>query len=234
MNGQVHGLNGKSLNALIDFDFIVDIDFGIIRFIRENYADKRAFKLDVLDKSDKEILSLLSTRDNWNPLSIISSEENMNDIDDLYNSFFEKYKEQIIHRSVAEVSITDFVSLAIEEGFNMGINVTISVSDDVEESEILSHFDRVNILKKSVQSSKDILMYDPIYVKDYRTFTKLGLENDIQNKKIYITPRKYNIDYFVKTENSLTRNNALALMGKKYDVPGEKENEQSEPVTSST
>lgn len=34
--------------------------------------------------------------------------------------------------------------------------------------------------------------------------------------KIYTSPRKYNIDYFVNTDSILTRNNSFMLMGKDY------------------
>jgi len=77
-------LNGRTVNSVIDFDLIVNTDIGLIRFIRENYKDPRAFRLDILEKSDREILSLLSSRENINPLSVISTEENMHDIDGLY------------------------------------------------------------------------------------------------------------------------------------------------------
>ena len=73
-------LNGKILAPLIDFDFIVNTELGLIRFIREQYQDDRAFKLDILNKSDREILSLLYSRLNYNPLSIISTDNNSKNI----------------------------------------------------------------------------------------------------------------------------------------------------------
>ena len=72
--------NGKTLHTLLDFDFIVNTELGLIRLIREEYRDSRAFNMDIVDKSDREILSLLSSRKNSNPLSIISTDENFDDI----------------------------------------------------------------------------------------------------------------------------------------------------------
>ena len=92
MESAGNNLNGRVLNAVIDFDFIVNTELGLVRFIRDNFQDDRVFDLDVLNKSDREILSLLCSRDNPNPLSIISTQENMRDIDPLYNSFFINYK----------------------------------------------------------------------------------------------------------------------------------------------
>ena len=64
-------MEGKKLSALIDYDFIVNTEFGLIRFIREFYQDEDVFDLNVLNKSDREILSLLYSRTHYNPLSII-------------------------------------------------------------------------------------------------------------------------------------------------------------------
>ena len=89
-------LSGRVLNTLIDFNLLVDTDIGLIRFIRNNFQDDRVFKLDIVNKSDRYILSLLYSRENWNPLSIISTEDNIKDIDKLYKSFFDEYKQDIL------------------------------------------------------------------------------------------------------------------------------------------
>jgi len=207
-------LNGKVLNPLVDFDFIVNTELGLIRFIRENYQDDRAFKLDVLNKSDREILSLLSSRTNPNPISIISTEENMNDIDDLYNSFFETHKLDIIKRSTAEQSTMRFMNLMIDAGYNYGINGYIAVKDELERSEIISHFGRANIIEKS--DKHGILSKDPFYVRDYRFFIETNIVDEIKQKKIYIPPKTYSLNYFEYVENRLTRNNVFVLTGKDY------------------
>ena len=83
MESAGNNLNGRVLNAVIDFDFIVNTELGLVRFIRDNFQDDRVFDLDVLNKSDREILSLLCSRKNPNALSIISRRENMWGIDPL-------------------------------------------------------------------------------------------------------------------------------------------------------
>ena len=212
--GTSNNLNGKTLNAVIDFDFIVNSELGLIRFIKTKFQDQRAFKLDILNKSDRDILSLLYSRNNYNPLSIISTEENMNDIDGLYYSFFENYKREIIDLSTAESSIVEFVRLTIAARTNYGINLTIAVNDELEENEIKSHFNGFNsCIYKS--DSATIKVRNPLYVKDYKFFLDNGI-NEISDKNIYTSPRKYNIDYFVNNDTILTRNNSFMLMGKDY------------------
>ena len=209
-----NNLNGKTLSALIDFDFIVNSELGLIRFIKIKFRDPRAFKIDILNKSDREILSLLYSRENINPLSIISTEENMKDIDGLYNSFFDTYKREIIDLSVVEKSIFNFVNMVISSRANYGINLTISVRDDIEKNEIKSHFNGFNqfIDRSDIASIRN---RNPYYVKDYSIFTDNGLI-DLSDKKIYTSPRKYNMNYFINTDIMLTRNNSFMLMGKDY------------------
>lgn len=209
-----NNLNGRTLNAVIDFDFIVNSELGLIRFIKTRYQDERAFKLDILNKSDRDILSLLYSRDNYNPLSIISTEENIPDIDSLYNSFFESFKREIINLSTAETSIIRFIKLIIQSKSNYGINLSIAVNDDLEKDEIRSHFGGFNsFVEKS--ESRIIRAKDPLYVKDYKFFIDNGID-EISNKKIYTSPRKYNMDYFINNDIPLTRNNSFMLMGKDY------------------
>lgn len=215
-------LNGKVLSALIDFELIVDMDIGLIKFIRNNFQDNRAFKLDILNKSDRYILSLLYSRINWNPLSIISTEENLPDIDELYKSFFDTYKQEILKESITYRSINEFVEMIFEAGINFGVNPILYVKDEFEENEVNRFFGINKILdttdKKSL-TSKDIY-----YVKDYLFFTNNKIENSIVHKNIYISPRKYNIEYIQNTTNKLTEYNEIILFGKDYSKQEENNN----------
>ena len=207
-------LNGKILAPLIDFDFIVNTELGLIRLIREQYQDDRAFKLEILNKSDREILSLLYSRSNYNPLSIISTESNMDNIDKLYKSFFNEFKKEILLRSVSEYSIIMFIKMALSSESSLGINISITCRDDIEREEIESHFERPKTLERREITS--ILSKDAYYVKDYKFFEDLKLEEKITHKKIYTTSRKYNMDYFENVTNILTSTNAFVLIGNNY------------------
>lgn len=219
----INNLNGRTLNAIIDFDFIVNSELGLIRFIKSRYQDERAFKLDILNKSDRDILSLLYSRDNYNPLSVISTEENMHDIDALYASFFRHFKREIIDLSTAESSIVEFVRMVIAAKTNYGVSLSIAVKDDLEKKEIESHFNGFNVFieKSEVDSIK---AKNPLYVKDYKFFLDNGI-SELSDKKIYTSPRKYNMDYFINTDSILTRNNSFMLMGKDYSKGENKTNE---------
>ena len=200
-----NNLNGRMMNALIDFNFIVNTDIGLIRFIRDQFADERAFNLNTLSKSDREILSLLSCRNNWNPLSIISAEDNLSNIDKLYNSFFRDYKKEIINLSITKNNIYDFVNTMILAGSGNGFHTKIFVEDDYEKQFISKHFKRVIYINK--KDKETIQTMDPYYVKDYRFFVEHKF--NISGKNIYVYNYPYNIEFFKNQESKLTRTNAV-------------------------
>ena len=200
-----NNLNGRMMNALIDFSFIVNTDIGLIRFIRDQFADERAFNLNTLSKSDREILSLLSCRNNWNPLSIISVENNLSNIDKLYNSFFRDYKKEIINLSITKNNIYDFANTMILAGSGNGFHTKIFVEDDYEKQFISKHFKRVIYINRKDRDT--IQSMDPYYVKDYRFFVEHKF--NISGKNIYVYNYPYNIEFFKNQESKLTRTNAI-------------------------
>lgn len=223
-------LSGRILSTLIDFNFLVDTDIGLIRFIREKFQDNRAFKLDELNKSDRSILSLLYSRTNWNPLSIISTEKNLPDIDELYNSFFETYKKDILYRSLTYTKINTFITMLFDKANVIGVNPGIYVKDDLEAEEITRFFGINKLIEteeKRTLSSREVY-----YVKDYKFFTNHEL-TDIVQKKIYISPRAYNALYIRDNVNNLTMYNEFIPIGTNYSRK-EEENKNGKSSSSST
>lgn len=209
-----NNLNGRVLTAIIDFDLIVNTELGLIRFIRENFQDERAFNLEILNKSDSEILSLLFSRKNENPLSIISVDENLDSIDKLYESFFTSYEEEIINRSNSDSSIFGFAKLAADSGQNFGTTVFFGVKNDIQRKSLIDHFGNIRAVSKTEPG--DVISKDIYYIKDYRFFTDVKLQDKVSKKKIYFSPRRYNLDYFENVINSLTSRNVFATFGKDY------------------
>lgn len=209
-----NNLNGRVLSVLIDFDLVVNTELGLIRFIRDNFQDDRAFNLETLNKSDREILSLLYSRKNENPLSIISTEDNLGDIDKLYKSFFDSYEKEIIEHSNSDATIFKFIQLVVGSGANFGTMTYFAVRNDMQKDSLIAHFGPLKTVSKDDPSS--VMGKDIYYIKDYRLFTDLNLQDKISRKKIYLSPRQYNIDYFENVVNSLTSRNVYAKFGKDY------------------
>ena len=166
-----NNLNGHVVNSVIDFNMIVNTDIGLIKFIQDSYQDNRVFKLDDINRSDREILSLLYSRKNPNPLSEFVNEEFIGEIDSLYKSFFDSYKQEILDHSIIFSNIYKFVSMATANGINLGINTAIAIRDDLEEKELDKHFNIANFLNKDSDKSL-IIRREAFYINDYLFFNK--------------------------------------------------------------
>ena len=59
----VKNLEFNTLNMYIEFEMIVDTDFGLLRFIAENFADERMFYIDTLNEDDNLIKGMLYERE---------------------------------------------------------------------------------------------------------------------------------------------------------------------------
>lgn len=202
--------NGKTLHTLLDFDFIVNTELGLIRLIREEYRDSRAFNMDIVDKSDREILSLLSSRKNSNPLSIISTDENFDDIDALYADFLKsKYKEILAH-CVSLKNIVNFVNMMIlTSNSNSGSDTTINVHNILQERFIKTAF---NFKGTYVETSEILENKDPIYAKDFTFFTSEPILLVSSYKNIYLYDRVYNREYCSNTDSIFTKNNRIVII----------------------
>lgn len=212
-------MTGKTLSVLIDFNFIINTDIGLIRFIRNNFEDERAFELNVLNKSDRELLSLLCFRNNWNPLSIISTKSNMENIDSLYYSIMNKYEREIINLSTTPVKIFTFVNTTLNAK-GAGVTVSLCVHNDLQKSILKNKFRSTYIN----YNRRDINNMDLYYVKDYRFFTDIDMS--VEHRNIYCIYSKYNSDYFANVNSPLTRTNEIMNISTIHKVTEEGENKK--------
>ena len=216
-----NNLNGHVVNSVIDFNMIVNTDIGLIKFIQDSYQDNRVFKLEDINRSDREILSLLYSRKNPNPLSEFVNEEFIEEIDSLYKSFFDSYKQEILDHSIIFSNIYKFVSMATENGINLGINTAIAIRDDLEEKELDKHFSIANFLNKDSDKSL-IIRREAFYINDYLFFNKN--REKILHQKIYITPMQYNLDLLEQDTSKFVTENQFIFFGEDFKSKGENNN----------
>lgn len=204
---------GRVVSTLIDYNFIINTDLGLLTFIKEHFQDPRAFVLDTLNnKSKLELLELLSRRTNVNPLSVISTEENMKDIDKLYLSFFDNYKNEIVKKSIIDNSTRRFLSMVLRVEESAGVKVSLGANDEFEKEDLKKHF-RTNAITESYNS--DIKSsFSVYYIRDYTFIEKYHLEN-VKDKKFYINPLEYNLLYLLEHKDFYS-NNIISIMGTDY------------------
>lgn len=105
---------------LIPIDLMIDMDFGLIKLVQEEYrAD--IFDKNVLDSDDNTIKQLLVRRTNPNPLSILTDNK---DIDEYYNQFLDERYIDIYRRSRV-TGIGDFcINLLVFSDFSLHLQYT--------------------------------------------------------------------------------------------------------------
>lgn len=200
-------MEGKTLKVLIDFDFIVDTDIGLLKFIRDKYSKEEQpfkFKEDKINKSDRELLSLLYFRKNWNPLTVISDNISTTELDNIYNTLFKEYEEDILRHSISNKRIYAFIHTTINTK-NSGIQPYVCSRTELERNTLSKAFKHIQYIPYTDKNT--IKSMDLFYVKDYRFFTDSNLT--VSHKNIYCIDNKYNTDYFENTPSVLTRTNQV-------------------------
>jgi hypothetical protein len=202
---------GRILSTLIDYNFIINTDLGLLKLIREQFQDPRAFILDTVNKSDIELLRLLCTRTNINPLSVISTEENMKDIDKLYLSFFDTYRDEIVKKSIIDNSTKKFLGLMLNVEASTGIKTSIGANDEYEKEDGKKHFKVIPVENYNMDLATSFSIF---YIRDYTFIEKYKLQN-VKDKKFYINPLKCNITYLLD-HKEFCNNNIISIAGTDY------------------
>lgn len=203
--------NGRIIRALLDFDFIVNTDIGVIRYIRDKYPEEKSFDLETLHKGDRYLLSLLYSRENSNPLSIIATDSDIINIDRLYTGLFKLWEESILRYSLVDDNILRFVRSLTVLNSGSGAIYDIVVSSE-PQAKIMSKLIGSKVRLKKNLLPNDVLSYDNLYIRDYLFFEKYKiLVDNIKGKTIYTTSRIYNLNYFSSHE-SLVRTNVVNIM----------------------
>ena len=185
-NGQVIGV--KRLTPIIDFNCIVDTEYGLLQLIYDQYYDLSVFNQKKFEMPVNKILWELYTRKEKNPLMpFINEGVSKEDADDYYNQFMSTKYEEILERSIGTN-----IQMAIIN-FNSSVDVFAS---------ILCHND---LEKEYISGLKDFssnrIFTDDEFKKEYKRFNQIYLKyvDDISkylkqclNKIIYISTHHLN------------------------------------------
>lgn len=81
----------------VEFNMLVDTDYGLIKFIADNFADESMFYTDVLFMDEHLLKGMLMERTNYNPLTVPAiDEDNITLLNTLYDQFIERYYDKIL------------------------------------------------------------------------------------------------------------------------------------------
>ena len=175
----------KYNEILVDFNFLVDLDLAMFKFIKTEYNNPKFVDQKILSLQDeKEIIQLLLYRDSVNVLETLIPKENTLE---MYKDIMNNKMDSLLKYAKAS-DIFGLMITFLREGSS--VNVTVLCESKLQADFIHS----LNpILKTTVSSRKNIALskYNVIYSKFYSDILKY---NNVAGKNIYIANAKYNME----------------------------------------
>ena len=175
----------KYNEILVDFNFLVDLDLAMFKFIKTEYNNPKFVDQKILSLQDeKEIIQLLLYRDSLNVLETLIPKENTLE---MYKDIMNNKMDSLLKYAKAS-DIFGLMITFLREGSS--VDVTVLCESKLQADFIHS----LNpILKTTVSSRKNIALskYNVIYSKFYSDILKY---NNVAGKNIYIANAKYNME----------------------------------------
>lgn len=169
---------------LVNFDFIVDLDFAMIKFIKENYYDSQYVSKNILDMSEDSIKNILINRKYINPLELLFKD---NDTTDLY---FELTTEKI-NFLLDYATVYDTYPLLITMKNNASsLDIIIHCNNTYEENYIKNLNGGFNTITCS-NANITVNKYDIFYIKYLAQIIEY---QHLEGKHIYVANARYNMD----------------------------------------
>lgn len=172
-------------NILVDFDLLIDKDFGLIQLLKKDYSDNGFIDDIIFKMKDKILLGELLQRKNKNPLSIAFKKEYLQSIDSLYNEFIELEFDNILKYSL-KTNILDLVKTYIETSSSA---VTVICKNKSEE-QFINKYKLKTIICDNL-SKLDISEFDSIFIKEYSKVTEF---KNLSAKNIFIGRYNFNLE----------------------------------------
>lgn len=179
-----------TIDALIPFECVVDIDMGLVKLIKYEYRNKEYFFPGILDGPDDCVEHELLIRKNRNPLVVPTNLMKVNEktLDEWYKQFIEKEYNNIIELSTS-TSLADFIKLS---SFNTDkILKTTILCNTEEEAQVIKNrsINQTNIVIAD-RDGFDVSKYDALYLKDVYD---IECYTGVIGKSIYIANYGFNL-----------------------------------------
>lgn len=178
-----------TINAVIPFKCIIDIDMGLIKLLKFEYRNLNYFFEGILDGPDDCVEYELVSRKEHNPLVIPTNmaKVDMDTINKWYSQFIEKEYSKIIELST-NTALADLVKLS---SFNTDkVLKTTILCNNSEEAKLVKKrsFGQSQIIVNGTDTF-DLSKYDAVYLKDVYDIDQY---TEIVGKTIYIANYAFN------------------------------------------
>ena len=181
-------INGKDNVILVEFSFVIDLDFAMYKFIKDKYGNSPYFNSGLKGLDDKEIKYILLSRSHINPLEVILSKEM--DTTNLYKDILDNHYEELL--SYAE----PFDSLSLLLSFQKrasSLAIKIFCTSKLEEDVIKKYTNQIDTVIYSDRKNVPAQAYTAIYIKNFAELALYDIKN-VDAMHIYVAYANYNMD----------------------------------------
>lgn len=181
----------KYNTLLVEFDFLVDIDLAIWRYLKEKYSKSKYIDRDIIDMNDEQLVAkILLARHQSNVLEILMPKY---DTINLFKELTNDNEEELL--KYATVYDTFGLMVTYLNAESKAIDVNILCRNKIESDYIIS----LNpIFKdKTIIGSRfkqDLSKYTVIYVKHFAYCLEYMTTEMLHGKNIYISYAGFNME----------------------------------------
>lgn len=179
---------GKDNSLLVEFEFVIDLDLAMFRFIRDNYFESEYVYHEFLSVPDEqEVIFNLLSRKHINPLEYIIPDR---DTTTMYHSLMED--EELYKKLLSYATAYDTFGLMItflKEASSVSIDILCK--NQLEADFIKSLNPMLNTVIYPSRFAVPLGLYTAIYTKYFYYLTNY---QQVQGKHIYIPAAKYNME----------------------------------------
>ena len=173
--------------ALFEFQSIVDLDLALLKYIQVEFSNSKFFNKIVVQEADDYILkSLLVSRTNINPLSVIIDDKYMSSINGLYDDLILNKENEILKFGTPLATYNIF---HIVQNSESGIKCVVNCRNVHEEQFIKNIKEDIPIITDGY--NVDLSKYKAFYIKNVEDALKYKTFN---GKSIYFLDYEYNIE----------------------------------------
>ena len=179
----------SEIRILVNFDFIVDLDIAMIKYIINQFEPNPHIDKSILDLEDDELKYRLINRESINPLTLLFPND---DVDDLYFELLDEDRVYFLYDYAQVYDTYLLLNTLVNNGTNMNIIIHCNHEYEKECIKFLnehtgSSFKTLTCKFEDIKTEK----YDVFYVK---YFAQLGRYRNMEGKHIYLANARYNME----------------------------------------
>lgn len=181
-------VKGKDNSLLVEFEFVIDLDLAMFKFIRDNYYSSEYVYHEFLSvKDEREIIYNLLSRKHINPLEyIIPNKDTTQMYYELMND--DNNYSRLLSYATAYDTFGLMITFLKEAS---SVSIDILCKNQIEADFIKSLNPILNTVIYPSRFDVPLNLYTAIYTKYFYYMTNY---NQVQGKHIYIPAAKYNME----------------------------------------